>query len=331
MTDERLNQILQQALIPEIKDSEVLIKKKRKVRVMKRRTWKKTVAVAAACAALITVVVCTGNQPFSSMIKKDKIDNLAGEMKNTFTFSVRAEAAGKKALEKGKEIPVFISADDGANQSSSWSSCEPDGTHTKPGGKTWEISYCHQISLICEGDNIDTITYSINTGFFLVQQHGGTNIILDGEKADIISEREEGEEVVIKPSDEGYDDYLGEHYSSYTVSADNQEEEMTTFSVAGRSMISDSDYHLMFGHNTKESIADRQAHINRTLREMTSVKNKVLNNVIITAKISYKDGSTQEAKIQPGVVCKTYREIGKADAGTKDADKLVSVPTYKLF
>lgn len=67
------------------------------------------------------------------------------------------------------------------------------------------------------------------------------------------------------------------------------------------------------------------------VREMTSVENKVLNKVIITAKTKYKDGSTQEAKIQPGVACKTYGELGKADAGTKDADRLVSVSTYKLL
>lgn len=327
MTDERLNQILQQALIPEIKDSEILIKKKRKVRVMRKRTWKKPVAVAAACAALITVVVCTSNQPFNSMIKKDKIDSLAEEMKNTFTFSAKAEAAGKKTLEKGKEIPVFTSTGDGIDHSSSWSGCEPDDA--KSDRKAWEISYRHEISLICEGDNIDTITYSINTGYFLVEQHGGTNIILLGEKTDSISESEE--EVLVEPSDKGYNDYYEKRYLSYTVSADNQEDEMTTFSVAGRSMISDSDYHLMFGYNTKESIDERQANIDRTLREMVSVENKVLNNVIITAKIKYKDGSTQEAKIQPGVACKTYGELGKADAGTKDADRLVSVSTYKLL
>lgn len=82
--------------------------------------------------------------------------------------------------EKGKEIPVFISTDDEAKWGSSWSSCEPDDS----GGKTYEIAYCHGISLICEGDNIDTITYSINTGYFLVQQREGVNVIVAGKKAD---------------------------------------------------------------------------------------------------------------------------------------------------
>ena len=329
MTDEKLHQILQQALIPEIKDSEILIKKKRKVRVMKKKTWKKTMAAAAACAALIAVMVCTSSQPFNSMLKKNKIGNLAEEMKNTFTFSVRAEAADKKTLEKGKEIPVFTSTNDEVN--SSWSGCMPDDTHAKSHRETHEISYCQDISLICEGENIDTITYSINTGYFLVEQQEGVNIILDGEQVDIISERENGEIVIIKPSDEEYNDHFGKRYSSYTVSAEHQEDDTTIFSAAGRSIISDSDYHLMFGYNTKESIDDRQAHINRTLRESTSVQNKILNDVIITAKINYKDGSTQEAKIQLGVACKTYGELGKTDKNAKDADRLVKVTTYKLL
>lgn len=212
-------------------------------------------------------------------------------------------------------------------------------THKKAGKGTCEIAYCHDISLICEGENIDTITYSINTGYFLVQQPDGANIILDGEKTDItdgertdITPGKENEEnVIIEPSDSEYTNYSRERYTSYTVAADNQEDESTIFSVAGRSMISDADCHLLFGHNTKESIDDRQAHINRTMREMTSVKNKILNDIIITAQIKYKDGSTQEAKIQLGAACKTCEELWGAETCPEDVDKLVSVTTYKLL
>ena len=305
MTDERLHQILQQALTPEIRDSEIQIRnpeKAREDRIMKKITkkgaWKKTIAAACACAALIAAIVCAGSQPFSSMFKDKSIGNLAEDVKNTFTLSARAEAAGTKTLERGKEIPVFTFTDDESNHSSSWSGCTPDDTNEKVHRETHEIAYCHDISLICEGKNIDAITYSINTGYFLVPQPDGAD---------------------------------STHNTSYTIAADNQTEETTAFSVAGKSVISDSDYHLLFGYNTKESIDDRQAHINRTLLEKTSVKNKVLNDIIITATIRYKDGDTQEAKIQLGTACKTYEELGIAEPGAENADKLVSVTTYKLL
>ena len=102
MTDERLEQILKQALAPEIDDSEIRIQRKGRNSKMK---MKKLITVGLVACATLALVVVGGLGEKGSKTEKDETDNISGEqnIKSNNMFAITAYAA---------EVPEGVTSGD---------------------------------------------------------------------------------------------------------------------------------------------------------------------------------------------------------------------------
>lgn len=156
MTDEKFEQILKQALTPQNNDSELKIKKRVRTYDMKKIA-KKVIAVAA-CA----VLTLSGYHALNQLNVNTPITD--GELKNeSNTFKLMAYAAEITADNATviKKNGVYGGHYMGAD--------EAKGT----------MHYCINLPLICEGETIKTITYSINKGCFQIIEPTDSTYLID--------------------------------------------------------------------------------------------------------------------------------------------------------
>lgn len=163
MNDTEFENILKQALRPDISDEEILIKetpsksKRRKSTMRKHRIIQSAVA-AAACLALIFGIGY-------KTIKPEKAQNTAV----TNSFVVKVNAAEIKHTKKN-QMRVYANP----GYTSIW--CEGDA------GKQF-VSYNIKAPLQFEGNNIKTVTYRINKGHFFVTKAEHSKYFKEGECA----------------------------------------------------------------------------------------------------------------------------------------------------
>ena len=144
MNDTEFENILKQALRPDISDEEILVKKtpskpKRRKSTMRKHRITQSAVAAAACLALILGIGY-------KTIKPENAQNTAV----TNSFVVKVNAAEIKHTKKNQ---MRIYANPG--YTSIW--CEGDA------GKQF-VSYNIKAPLQFEGNNIKTVTYRINKG-----------------------------------------------------------------------------------------------------------------------------------------------------------------------
>lgn len=167
MNDTEFENILKQALRPDISDKEILIKKTppkskgRKSTIKKHRIIQSAVA-AAACLALILGIGYKGTQK-TETVKPEKAQTTAG----TNSFVVKVNAAEIKYAKKN-QMKVYANP----SYTSIW--CEGNA------GKQF-VSYNIKTPLQFEGNNIKTVTYRINKGHFFVTKAEHSKYFKEGE------------------------------------------------------------------------------------------------------------------------------------------------------
>lgn len=298
MTDEKLDQILQQALTPEINDYEITIKKRVEVsRTMRIKTFIKPVAAVAACVALIVVSSYVGNQSFIQNSDDEIVTEVVKNVKNAFTVTV--QAAEPKKLEKGKAVPVVLSD---TSKSSAWSGDNRDKS----------VSYCVGAPLICEGENVDKVTYSISRGAFQIVQPENSNIIVEGEEYDgKLNVGAVGESIVSGKK------FIEKYYTSYTVAANQQTTADTDIYICNECVMSSRDYHLMWDTDS-------------TLQEKVQARNAAFGDLKIICTVTYKDGTTDKVDIAVGNDIMTYEKAGVEEANGKKAQMKGVFTTFKM-
>lgn len=108
MTDERLEQILKQALAPEIDDSEIRIQRKGRNSKMK---MKKLITVGLVACATLALVVVGGLGEKGSKTEKDETVNISGEqnIKSNNMFAITAYATElPKGVTSGEVLTLGI-------------------------------------------------------------------------------------------------------------------------------------------------------------------------------------------------------------------------------
>ena len=182
-------------------------------------------------------------------------------------------------------------------------------------------SYKIDMPLYCEGENIESVTYSINKGYFEISEN-----ITD----DFQSAVESG-----KPLDENSNGYLnpifddnGEiamqqevnDFVEYTVSYENQQKEGVWVTFCNDE-IPFSDF---------DSIVEQKK---KTQEEVAAAYQKLVDGVVITCTANYKDGTKKGVKINVGAAALTYEEIGMNVDGmtlqVEGEDKVELQPTDK--
>ncbi len=266
----------------------------------------KLFAAMAACAALIIIASTTNNYLNRPQEEKETTvdENTTTEKENLFTMKVMAAQ-----VEVTAQKPVAIAQNNRISHSISGDS----DTNT--------ASYRIDMPLYCEGENIESVTYSINKGYFEISEN-----ITD----DFQSVVESG-----KPLDENSNEYInpifddnGEiamqqevnDFVEYTISYDNQQKEGVWVTFCNDE-IPFSDF---------DSIVEQKK---KTQEEVAEAYQKLVDGVVITCTANYKDGTKKGVEINVGAAALTYEEIGmNVDGMTlqiEGEDKVELQPTDK--
>lgn len=244
------------------------------------KTVRRTCAAVAACAAL---VVAAGSWYAGQPVEQSEIAAQDGEehaekISKLFMLTAKAAETGKR-IEMTKGKPVAITTEDadswvlGGNEDGTW-------------------SYCFNLPFQCEGENIDSVSYSINRGAFQVVELEGTSIIASGKET-----AEPVNSGLIGGSDYEAIPTTINYYTEYTLDYDRQE--------------SDATWINMVRDDIKFSDPDLPQSENKSDEDVKKVFDELFGDVMITCTVHFTDGTSETIEIEPGVVITTAMKNGE--------------------
>ena len=244
------------------------------------KTVRRTCAAVAACAAL---VVAAGSWYAGQPVDQKEIATQSGDeyietIPKLFMLTAKAAETGKR-IEMTKGKPVAVTTEDadswvlGGNEDGTW-------------------SYCFNLPFQCEGENIDSVSYSINRGAFQVVELEGTSIIASGKEAE-----EPVNSGLIGGSDYEAIPTTITYYTEYTLDYDRQE--------------SDATWINMVRDDIKFSDPDLPQRENKSDEDVKKVFDELFGDVIITCTVHFTDGTSETIEIEPGVIVTTATKNGE--------------------
>lgn len=244
------------------------------------KTVRRTCAAVAACAAL---VVAAGSWYAGQPVDQKEIATQSGAeytetIPKLFMLTAKAAETGKR-IEMTKGKPVAVTTEDadswvlGGNEDGTW-------------------SYCFNLPFQCEGENIDSVSYSINRGAFQVVELEGTSIIASGKEAE-----EPVNSGLIGGSDYEAIPTTITYYTEYTLDYDRQE--------------SDATWINMVRDDIKFSDPDLPQRENKSDEDVKKVFDELFGDAMITCTVHFTDGTSETIEIEPGVIVTTATKNGE--------------------
>ena len=244
------------------------------------KTVRRTCATVAACAAL---VVAAGSWHAGQPVDQKEIATQSGDeytetIPKLFMLTAKAAETGKR-IEMTKGKPVAVTTEDadswvlGGNEDGTW-------------------SYCFNLPFQCEGENIDSVSYSINRGAFPVVEPEGTSIIARGKEAE-----EPVNSGLIGGSDYEAIPTTITYYTEYTLDYDRQE--------------SDATWINMVRDDIKCSDPDLPQRENKSDEDVKKVFDELFGDAMITCTVHFTDGTSETIEIEPGVIVTTATKHGE--------------------
>ena len=287
MTDKKLDQILNQALAPEIADTEIAVKKARRNYHMNRIV--KIGVSAVACAALIIVGNATAGHYMTHTNQTEQGEVTVEEN----PFVICAQAA-----ELTRDNPVYIKE------------AVSDTFGFRYGDNEGKAGFIMEMPLSVKGDKIKSVTYSIKNGFFeVVDKEKGDSTIIDSSVYEgapssfvTVEETEKGKSVTIYAAGEATEEDREARanqkaLSSYTVAYDKQISDNTVINICGDSVLTEKEMKALYGSADPQETAD--------------MYNKMFGDTVITCTVTFADGTTQEQEIGIGGAVLTYEQMGQ--------------------
>ena len=287
MTDKKLDQILNQALAPEIADTEIAVKKARRNYHMNRIV--KIGVSAVACAALIIVGNATAGHYMTHTNQTEQGEVTVEEN----PFVICAQAA-----ELTRDNPVYIKE------------AVSDTFGFRYGDNEGKAGFIMEMPLSVKGDKIKSVTYSIKNGFFeVVDKEKGDSTIIDSSVYEgapssfvTVEETEKGKSMTLyavgEATEEDREARVNQKVlSSYTVAYDKQISDNTVINICGDSVLTEKEMKALYGSADPQETAD--------------MYNKMFGDTVITCTVTFADGTTQEQKIGIGGAVLTYEQMGQ--------------------
>lgn len=274
----------------------------------KRHTGvKAAVAAAAAFAVLVAVSGAVGGVP-GQHAHTDSVpdidladassatDGVAAEtetIEKKFALALK-EAKDEQARELKTGKPVAIKPD----WASSWVIC---------GDEEGNYSYCLALPVVCEGEDIDSVTYSINKGAFEIVEAKGASIVADMKKYDgTINAGSIGG---------GMDETVGEqmdvttaYCTAFTLDYACQSSETTWINmVKDQIFLSDDEADAVFGDG-------------KDVEKRCAAMQKLIDGLSVTCTVHFTDGTEQTAQLAINAVMGTAKELGIENAVDPDVE-----------
>lgn len=220
-------------------------------------------------------------------------------IEKTFALALKEAKDGQtRELETGK--PVAIKPD----VASSWVICgDEESSH---------YSYCLGLPVVCEGEDIDSVTYSINQGAFEIIEAKGASIVTDMKKYDgIINAGSIGG---------GTDEATGEqmdateaYCTEFTLDYGRQSSETTWINmVRDQIFLTDDDADAVFGGG-------------KDVEKRCAAMQKLIDGLSVTCTVYFADGTEQTAQLEINAVMGTAKELGIENAVDPDAEDVFFV------
>lgn len=286
----------------------------REQRSTKKRHMKVKVAAAAAAFALLVVAShavggvpgqhahTDGASDIDMADASPATDIAAAEtetIEKTFALALKEAKDGQtRELETGK--PVAIKPD----VASSWVICgDEESSH---------YSYCLGLPVVCEGEDIDSVTYSINQGAFEIIEAKGASIVTDMKKYDgIINAGSIGG---------GTDEATGEqmdateaYCTEFTLDYGRQSSETTWINmVRDQIFLTDDGADAVFGGG-------------KDVEKRCAAMQKLIDGLSVTCTVYFADGTEQTAQLEINAVMGTAKELGIENAVDPDAEDVFFV------
>lgn len=280
MTDEKFEQILKQALSPEISEEDIRIKKGRKAGTMNKMI--KGITALAACTAFIIVAGVVMSVQNTANNASNSGPN-AADYGNPFRITAYAAE-----LKENQAVPVVI------GRTPSWVLSGDEETD--------EIYYAIQTDFGCEGEGIDSITYSINEGAFTISEMENDSILLeevayDGPQDGLLQGNLGG----IEASD-GTILSASRLLKEYTVAYEAQKNDTTTIGICG----------IRNAGEAFDTIMDGSQALSEARAEAYS---DFLDGVEITCTVHFADGTSESRRIGVEGQVMSYAEAGMCEEG----------------
>ena len=304
MNDKELDQILRKALRPEVSEEELEVWERtprmESEHTMRRHTIIKSTVAAAACLALIAGIGYghfpeIGNK--SSQQGTTVTKTTPQSVLNSFTVTVSAAEVKKSKASgvsgaslhgeetSGKAQPKIYAS---PSYGSAWAG-NPEGS---------KLTYWVIAPITCSGDNIKSVTYTINKGYFSVVAKKNSKYLIASESKSTKAENWFGFNE--------YADYAKKEYTSFTVSGTEKPEEKFQIAFVGEGMLSKKGNKALF--NGDEGLqAEAEAH------------QELIGDTVITCTATYNDGSQKSVDVKVGTEVLGILDVLSAQEAEDDA------------
>lgn len=355
MTNEKFEQILRRALAPDIDDHEIFVQYELSdetngtVDNDTERTYIITnekarsncmkiianIAAAAACVALVAGIGIGGKE-----LLQHRTQAVEGSGASSVVSNVEKSTVwklGEKEFAPGDSIPltyddyekIIMLNEENGQGTYIITNSYPCGFELTPDIKNYNVKYAIAADFNCDGEGIESVTYSINKGAFAiitVEESDSpikSGTLYDGEPhftTDVKrhkTEKRDSANVIIRG--------LGgvpEYYTEYTVDYDSQRNGNLCVDICGE--VFDEDIYYKIYNNLKNSgVNDPE-----TKAEGLS---DLMKGVEITCTVNYTDGTKESKKLTLEGVTMTSKELGRnSTANNYDPDKVEATFAYKF-
>lgn len=281
-TEEALMQIKQKGMNDTMKENNIIPMKPKSP---KKAKILKICVAACACSALFisaghfnTLSNGAGKKTGSNLVQNTENSNVVQSLANMFTLQVYAADSpdatpnGYVALEPGKSVIT-------GNQAG-YVLCE---------NEEGNVTYCVGTRFLCEGENIESITYEIENAAFQIVEPEDSSIITSFEAyGTSLNTGSVGGGGVKEEQTGEYQEYeyftTIRFYKSYTLDYDKQSDDKTWINICN---VTDIPWESSFGNY-------------ETLEEKANYIDEMMKDVRIICTVHYSDGTTDSSTITVG-------------------------------
>lgn len=258
----------------------------------KIKKYAKPVIAAAACAVLFAGIgICNsaGRNQEAPLLETESgqgervtAAETAQVQRNWFTMTAYA-----KEMEPGKPVPLTNMGDSGRS-------------YVLDGSESGSVDYCISTDFLCQGENIDHISYSINNGAFQIVQpiNPEDRIIVEAQ----LYEGKLNTGTIGGGVDEALEEqpvlYETALYQFFTLDYEKQSAGNTWINICNECPDNGELLHLLWGESA-------------TLEDASEGINRMLADTVITCTVYYTDGTSQSVDIEVGSRVMTYEEAGE--------------------